>query len=102
MGDIEERFMTVPVAVQARPAERTRFIADRASGRSGTGSVSDFLELERFMASLAGIDLSPDHEDAYNRYQQWWSMTATRRGFVDAATADFGMHSNGNFAAGQE
>lgn len=89
--DIESRFITVPVGTADGPADRPRFIADRADGRSAVESVADFLELERFMAALAGTLTSPDHGEAYDRYRQWWSLTAASRAFVRALSADFGM-----------
>jgi hypothetical protein len=91
MRDIETRFITVPVTALDGPAERARFVADRADGRSAADSVADFLELERYMAALAGTLVSPDHAEAYDRYRQWWSLTAASRAFVRAVSADFGI-----------
>jgi hypothetical protein len=95
MQDIQDRFITVPVAAQLPPADRVRFAADRVTGRSGVDSVADFLELERYMAVLASVRTSPDNAEAYERYQQWWTLTAARRAFVRAASADFGMDPTG-------
>ncbi len=89
--DVESRFMTVRPASQPPQAGEAQFIADRAGGRSDVQSVSDFLELERSMAAMADVSPSPDHEEAYERYQQWWTLVAEIRAFVQAASTDFGM-----------
>lgn len=93
--DIEERFVTVPITAQVPAADRLRFTADRASGRSEVKSVADFLELEEFMATLAGIGPAPDHVGAYDRYRQWWDLTEMTGAFVKAVSADFGMRPPG-------
>jgi hypothetical protein len=91
MADIEDRFITVPVAAEAPSADLARFTADRIIGSSDVESVADFLELERYMAALAGLRTSPDDAEAYERYRRRWRLTAARRSFVRAASADFGM-----------
>jgi hypothetical protein len=93
--EVGERFMTTPRVPPDPPAERDRFIADRSKGQSSIESVADFLELEHFMAKLANTRPSPDHAASYERYQQWWRLTASIRGFVQAAITDFGMEPAG-------
>jgi len=95
MRDIENRFISIPVIPEGPPVDRAQFVADRASARSAIQSVADFLELEQYMGVLAGIPTSADQAQAYDRYRQWWTLTAARRSFVRAASEDFGMGATG-------
>jgi len=101
MRDIENGFISIPVIPEGPPVDRAQFVADRATARSAIQSVADFLELEQYMAVLAGIPTSADQAQAYDRYRQWWTLTAARRSFVRAASEDFGMGATGlaNWAA---
>jgi hypothetical protein len=75
---------------EARPVDRATFARARRRGDGGDELLDRFLDLERGMASVAGLRRS-SNDDAYRRYREWLAFTLTADAFLDALAADRGI-----------
>lgn len=74
-----------------RPVPEAEFREGLERGFCGDERLQAFIDLERFMAEVAGIRASADPTDSYARYREWGAYTARGKAFVEAATRDLGL-----------
>jgi hypothetical protein len=72
------------------PVDEATFDRARRRGDADDEHLRRFLDLERYMADIAGLR-RPPARDAYRRYREWLSFTVKTEAFLEALDADLGI-----------
>ena len=88
---LEERFLSETLGVAPDPVPFETFEAALERDKEPSDDwLGRFLQIESHMRDLAGLEGSPDPEEAYDRYKRWLPFSYRNREFFEASARDLG------------
>lgn len=90
---LDERFLSEPLEDPPAPVPFETFEAALERGKEPPDPWLDrFLQIMSFMHDLANLDVPPDPEEAYARYEQWLPFAYRNRAFFEASASELGYN----------